>query len=522
MSQWIDRINNHAIWNELKALGIAIDLAVAREGNDAASIDGLERIRTVLAFCGKRLAATAPFLIEPGSLGEIYTPLVAARTELESYVTDGLATHIAAANLKADEMLTALASILAPIAPEDLTVINESISSYHTTLEKYLQEALAAQQKLKEASDANDTKISDLEAAIAEEQKKLATLVLDYQSQFSTAQDKRASEFSAVLADQQTKFAASAAEQQTLFSKDQDARNSDYAATQIANQEKFALLLTDYTQKLKDQDKAFIEQLQNAAKSHDASLAALESGYKVTAEEILKQINKHKKDVEDLVGVIGNLGVTSGYQKVANFARKMLFIWQGFTVLALGGLIIVAITMAYPSLITILFPSIDKIPTTSLTPPSPITPKETEISAVSPKATDKSAVSTQATIQATPAPSDSMFYQGLATRIFLSLTFGVFAAYAARQASHFLEMERKNRKLALELEALGPYIEPLDKEKQDEFRLKIGDRSFGVHDDISNKPKSDDPVTAYDMLKPKEWGEAVASLVKGLMKEKKD
>ena len=508
MSQWIDRINTHAIWSELKSLGISIDLAVAHEGNDAASIDGLERIRTVLAFCGKRLAASDPFLIEPGSLDEIYTPLAAARTELESYVTDGLATHIASANLKADEMLTALAIIMAPIAPEDLTVINESISTYRTTLGKYLQEALATQQKLKEASDANETKISALEAIITEEQKKLATLVLDHQSQFSTSQDKRASEFSAVLADQQTKFAASAAEQQTLFSKDQDARNSDYAATQITNQEKFALLLTDYTQKLKDQDKAFVEQLDNAAKTHAASLAALESGYKVSAAEILSQINKHKKDVEDLVGVIGNLGVTSGYQKVANFARKMLFIWQGFTVLALGGLIIVAITMAYPTLIT----SIDAVPTTLLTTPSSITPKET----------DKSAVTTHATSQATPAPSDSMFYQGLATRIFLSLTFGIFAAYAARQASHFLEMERKNRKLALELEALGPYIEPLDKEKQDEFRLKIGDRSFGVHDDISNKPTPDDPVTAYDTLKPKEWGEAVASLVKGLMKEKKD
>jgi hypothetical protein len=33
--------------------------------------------------------------------------------------------------------------------------------------------------------------------------------------------------------------------------------------------------------------------------------------------------------------------------------------------------------------------------------------------------------------------------------------------------------------LALELEAIGPFLAPLEKEKQDEFRLKIGDRSFG-------------------------------------------
>lgn len=122
-----------------------------------------------------------------------------------------------------------------------------------------------------------------------------------------------------------------------------------------------------------------------------------------------------------------------------------------------------------------------------------------------------------ATTQSAPTLiSDSAFYQGLATRIFLSLTFGVFAAYAAKQASHFLEMERKNRKLALELEALGPYIAPLDKDKQDEFRIKIGDRSFGMHDNDLNLLKSADPVTPYDVFNPKELGELAISLAKGL------
>lgn len=104
----------------------------------------------------------------------------------------------------------------------------------------------------------------------------------------------------------------------------------------------------------------------------------------------------------------------------------------------------------------------------------------------------------------------------MATRIFLSLTFGIFAGYAAKQASNFLEMERKNRKLALELEALGPYIAPLAKDKQDEFRIKIGDRSFGVHDNNTDDSKSDDPVTAYDLLNPKQLGEVIATVAKGI------
>lgn len=506
MSQWIDRINTHPIWELLTSLGLTIDRALARDENDAAVIDGLERIRTVLTFCGKRLATTDPVLVNPRSLNELNNQLTVARTELDAYVSDGVASHITTANASADEVLVALPSILAPIATDDLTVINESISSYRTTLEKYLQIALATQQRLKAACDSNEAKISVLEESLTAEQQRLATLILEYQTQFSTTQDKRASEFSAVLADQQTKYAASAAEQQTQFSEAQNARKSDYAESQIANQEKFAALIADYTTRLKDQDKDLAEKLEVAAKAHETNLELLKSNYEAPAKEILDQINVYKKNVENLVGVIGNLGVTSGYQKVANLARKMLFLWQFITVAALAGLIYVAYQVAFPSPIKVTTVAMEMSRTDSSTVSAPTRQlAEKAMPLVSPKAA----------IQAAPA-SDSAFYQGLATRIFLSLTFGVFAAYAAKQASHFLDMERKNRKLALELEALGPYIAPLDKDKQDEFRIKIGDRSFGVHDKNSNDPKSDDPVTPYDVLKSKALGEFAASLAKGL------
>jgi hypothetical protein len=94
-----------------------------------------------------------------------------------------------------------------------------------------------------------------------------------------------------------------------------------------------------------------------------------------------------------------------------------------------------------------------------------------------------------------------MFFQGLSTRVFLSLTVGVFAAYAAKQASNNLDIERRNRKLALELEALGPFIAPLPTEMQNKFRADLGERSFGIPDGDSKTPTGRDPVTAMDMLK---------------------
>ena len=119
---------------------------------------------------------------------------------------------------------------------------------------------------------------------------------------------------------------------------------------------------------------------------------------------------------------------------------------------------------------------------------------------------------------AAPSHSEAEFYQGFATRVFLSITFGIFAAYAAKQASRFFETESRNRKLALELEALGPFIEPLEKSDQDKFRVQIGDRSFGVNDHESYRVKDEDPVTLAGWLKSKDGIEALTGPIKELLK----
>jgi hypothetical protein len=117
--------------------------------------------------------------------------------------------------------------------------------------------------------------------------------------------------------------------------------------------------------------------------------------------------------------------------------------------------------------------------------------------------------------------TESIFLQGFMVRVFLSITFGIFATYSARQASKFFEMEGRNRKLALELEALGPFIEPLDKSDRDKFRIQVGDRSFGGGDVNPASSKSDDPVTVLDILKSKEFLNELSSLFKKFQVEDK-
>ena len=90
---------------------------------------------------------------------------------------------------------------------------------------------------------------------------------------------------------------------------------------------------------------------------------------------------------------------------------------------------------------------------------------------------------------------------------------------AGSQADKFFEMERRNRKLSLEFEAIGPYLAPLPQEMQDKFRIDIGERSFGREDQSNGRVPDKSPATVIDMLgKSKEFQDLLVNLVKAAAK----
>jgi hypothetical protein len=499
MSIWDQRVRSHVIWDTQKNLGKLIDQALEREVTDIEITAGIERMRAVLALLGSRLAATDPVLVESITLDTVNTHLVAACGMLEAYSSDGNPAHISSANAKADVVLPYLGSFLAPGSTNDLTAISEAAAHYRQSIESHIASAQEKQNALTTAITDSQNKLATLETGLTSEVQRLAGVVSDQQTQFSTAQDKRNTDFSTALTEQQTKF-----------STDQDERKTAFADASRANQEKINTLISDFDQKLKDQNSAFNEQFAAEAQSHRTEMSVLKATYEQTAAEILVQVQKHKTDVEKLVGVIGTLGVTSGYVRVANNARTMQFIWQFFTLLAMSGLIFVASLVAFPRIASNIF----DIPAQTIHLDMAVE----KTNADKPAKFDVTAVAKAPAVGASTAadmPSnDSVFYQGILTRLFLSITFGVFAAYSARQASLYRESEQRNRRRALELESLGPFIEPLDKEMKDKFRIQIGERSFAVSETEPRSTKDDDASTILSLLKNKDFFEIMANFFK--------
>ncbi|NMM28596.1 MAG: hypothetical protein HHJ12_15195 [Glaciimonas sp.] len=549
MSQWVIRVQNHPVWEVLKSINSSIDLALQRDQILPETLDSIDRLRVVINFAEQRLSAIDPVLLVPVTLDNLNSLLGQLLVNINAFIPAGDVNHLNTANTYADNILGVLNSIVSIINSDDLTALSAAASTYRSTLESNLKNYLVAQKKLTENLGLIETKILGVDASLTTEQQRIATLLTeqqsqlkqkyveneakifaietaltteqqrlgalysDQQSQFSANQDKRASDFAASQADFLAKYTLAATDQQTQFSTDQDSRRTAFSELQRGNQQKLEALMDEYDQKLKDHNTEFLDREKQMADVYGANVEALKVEYQSNANEILLELKRHKSEVESLVGVIGNLGVTSGYKKIADHARRMLYLWQGITVTALAGLVFLAFFIAFPK-----EKNINSTVTTALSQNVLSSAEAQEDLKPSPR---KGSESLQGEQKSAPNPSftsssDTDFYHGLATRIFLSLTVGIFAAYAGRQASHFFSIEQKNRKRALELEALGPFIEPLDKGDRDKFRVQIGDRSFGVPDQESNKSKDDDPVNLLTLLKSKEIQEAFATFASNI------
>jgi hypothetical protein len=428
MSQWNERFRDHAVWNTLQALGPAIDQAITREGNDPSISEMLSRLKAVQSFVGRRLAGIDRYLLTSGPLDALNGSLSACTTEVRNFIANGNPGHLTNANGQVDAVLGQLAQLNQADTAEEFQAAKEAADSYRQSLDAAITSMKTSAAQNRNELDTLRTRLGELAAQVESEKTRLTSVGTEFQSQFSTAQE---------------------------------ARNKDFLTSEQQRLENFTKVSTEYTQKLSDQNADFSKQREEIGRTHRGELDQLNKEFVAASTEIRDQILARKEEVEKLVGVIGNLGVTSGYQKSANTAVFTARVWQTITLAALMGLIYIAYVAFLPLV------------------------------------------------------HGEFTWSGFAGRVFVSLTVAVLAAYCASQADRYQKLERSNRRLALELEAIGPFIAPLPPEMRQQFLLTVGDRSFGQPEESHFGPHTKSPATMLDLvLHSKELRSLITDIVK--------
>jgi hypothetical protein len=345
-------------------------------------------------------------------------------------------------------------------APDEFGALIESAVAFRRDLQERLVKATQEENETRTKSDELQATLAELATSIEREKEQLSAIVVDYQRQFSEAQDKRGQEFTALAQNVQQEVTRVTTEYQSQFSTGQDSRQKEFSEALKATERVFKDAVALNETRLSEQNNALTNDRAELLKAAGEKNDKLHKEYAETALAILQQIEADKVRVEKLVGVIGNLGVTSGYLRAANHARYSMWMWQAVTVLTMIALSV----MAYRTLYLL------------------------------------------------GEGSGPFNWGGFAGRVVFLASLGVIAAYAGTQADKLYAAEKRSRRLALELEAIGPYLAPLPVEDQNKFRIQIGERSFGQEEAVTATGEKS-PATILALLSSKEGKQLLEFLV---------
>ncbi len=258
--------------------------------------------------------------------------------------------------------------------------------------------------------------------------------------------EKERARLDAVVSDFQAQFSTAQNTRLETFDKANQERAATFEAAEKARGDQFAALAAKYEHELTVHEAHYSTVSADAQKAYEAKIEEMKKEYAASAQTILDEIRAKEIEVNKLLGIIGKKGITFGYKDTADSAHTLLLIWQGITVAALGGVIGMAVYSFIPSIVQ----------------------------------------------------GQHIAWETLVARFLVIATVGILAMYAGSQADKQYQVEKRNRRLALELGAIGPYLAPLPEAEQHKFIYEIGDRTFGRGDDDKAVERS--PVTLMDAL----------------------
>lgn len=195
----------------------------------------------------------------------------------------------------------------------------------------------------------------------------------------------------------------------------------------------------EFGNKIKEFDKRVNDQISESTNEFDSTRVNFEERAKKTIEELNSKLN----DAKRIVGIIGNVGVTGNYQKIADENKKSANYWR---VIA----IVLMTLMAIILIITLFQLSGDKF--------------------------------------------DFKLYL---LRIISVAILLYPAIYAAKESTKHRNLETLNRSRELELASIEPFIELLPEEKKQLIKESLVERYFGNNQTMINevKKKSDEELS---------------------------
>lgn len=302
MSQWIDRIQGHALFKELADLEQSLETSREAAQTDTTSFEAWERIERVSKFIRSYLTAQDPLLVSPAHLSNAQGQIQQTRGQLNEFFGNRNVAHLNEANNYLDNVLTYIASI--PRLDKGATAqeLGEAAASYKKSVGSLARTFETQFASLITQKDALQTRIQELTAEVTAEKQRADNVIAQMQQQFSVAQESR-----------QTESVSNESKRASEFDAAEEARSDESKIARVSRQ------------------KSFDEFLVGAKTAHESLRGELASH----SEAMIESLRVLKAHAEKVVGIISTEAVAHGYGKTANEERAAAKTWRIVAVIAL-------------------------------------------------------------------------------------------------------------------------------------------------------------------------------------------
>lgn len=384
-----NEFENHLVFEKLEQLQNRI---LEEEVREKIELDKLNFYDSFCKYINDRLKLTIPVLVPITELNAMANELEAGFAQINAFLGNNNIGHLTNADANFNSAMTRLRNLPLPFSKNDFN-FSKSISGFEGLVKS----------KYKKINNENST--------LKEELKKIQADLVVKQNEI-----KNISNLLTTKTNEITNLTSSF---QTSFNNIQSAANQN-----IENDRK-----TFRTEVSTDRD-LFRKEITKDREIYREEIDEKITNIDTNTTETVKTINTKLIEAKKLVNVIGNVGVTGNYQKIANENKKTADNWRSLAILfmtVLSGLLIFAIW---------------------------------------------------------DVSSANYDWIKSLIRVIAAAALSYPATYAARESSKHRKLENINRKLELELASLTPFIEMLPEEKKREIKAKLVEKYFGNHFDL--------------------------------------
>ncbi|TRO64512.1 hypothetical protein [Christiangramia sabulilitoris] len=391
-----EEFENHVLFDRLNSL---TEILASEKTSEKIELQRLSRFQTVHDYIYQRVKLTLPDLVQKTEFDTLSNEINAAVSQLNSFLGNNNVGHLNNVDNYLNSAINKIKLLPIPVSKTDFNFSKKVASFENTAKKKYAS--------LEKEYENTNKKLTDVKTNLSEKNKQIESL-------------------SKQLIDKENEIKNLTSNIQTNFKNIQ------------ANQ----------VQSLKEDRKKYKEEVEKEKVSYRKQIEDLKENIDIDTSKLVQKLETKLKEAEQLVNVIGNVGVTGNYQIIANQHKKTANIWRG---LAIAFMTIFSVLLVW----TII---------------------------------DLSA--------------DGYNWTKSVIRLLAAAALSYPATYAAKESTKHRNLETLNRNAELELASINPFIEILPDQKKHTIKEKLVEKYFGNNSNglKENKKEEELSFTSFEKI----------------------